>query len=407
MPSSVSIKDFIGLLYQQRELIDMLFGQRNRTISKAEVFSWTDMTEEKYDKLKSFEIINENSQGIALDDRLVNFFEEFLEIGEVHVGFIHDQVEYVHMYISYYTKDPRPSRLKKINTTLRKVQYTTSIQIIKLYKLINDTYKSEPSFELKRQKLENYREKRDAIVGLIQETQQILEQNQGFFASQHDIELSEVLLNLHRSMNENLTFLTEIQLQIIDYLNKIQYQSKIYRKIQRIKELKDYKELRYKTDIEHFLESQKAFFWQSRNFSTTLVSHDFLQTDEGYEIRKKVAERIRNKKEFRKNIAAPLSSDFDRIPEEIIAKVDIDGLIGKFKGSRVDLFDFLTAFDFSDKVENITLQERVTIFVEIAMDHWENLHFSDEYGQYRYQNEFGETLSLGYQKIYAQQHALT
>src|SRR5690606_39295046 len=88
----LSIRDLVNLLYQRRDVVEFLFGNKD-SVNKSEILARADMTDDKLEKLVLYEIIHENNNVIGLDDRVVTFIEEFLEIGEVTTSFINDNIQ--------------------------------------------------------------------------------------------------------------------------------------------------------------------------------------------------------------------------------------------------------------------------------------------------------------------------
>ena len=229
-------------------MIEFLFGSKD-SINKSEVLARDDVSDEKLEKLVMYEIIHENNNVIGLDDRIVTFIEEFLEIGEVTTSFINDNIQSLSENLKYYRIDSNPKFLRNIKRSLKKINSTTSREVMKLHKNIDDTYKNQDNYSIKIQELDKYKAKRDDIINLIKESEQIVFEAQGFFNTIIDAELNSIVVDLHYVLVRNRDYLNEIQSQIIDYINRIQHQAEIYKKIQRLKELKDYEELKYKTNF--------------------------------------------------------------------------------------------------------------------------------------------------------------
>ncbi len=288
----LSIRDLVNLLYQSRDVIELLFGNKD-SVNKSEILARDDMSDEKLEKLVSYEIIHENNNAIGLDDRIVTFIEEFLEIGEVTTSFINDNILSLNDNLKYYRIDSNPKFLRNIKRSLKKISSTTSREVMKLHKNIDDTYKNQDNYIIKLQELEKYKAKRDDIINLIKETEQIISDAQGVFNTIIDAELSSIVIDLRYTLVRNLDYLNEIQSQIIDYINRIQHQALIYKKIQRLKELKDYEELKYKTNFIEVVTGTKALMFQRRSVLKSRVSLEMLYGDRGHAIARKVAAKLR------------------------------------------------------------------------------------------------------------------
>lgn len=383
----------------------MLFGNKD-SVHKSEILAREDMTDDKLDKLALYEIIHENNNIVGLDDRIITFIEEFLEIGEVTTSFINDNIQSLNENLKYYSIDNNPRFLRNIKRSLKKINSTTSREVMKLHKNIDDTYKNQDNYIIKLQELDKYKRKRDDIINLIKESEQIVSDAQGFFNTIVDAELSSIVLDLRYILVRNRDYLNEIQSQIIDYINKIQYQAAIYKKIQRLKELKDYEELKYKTNFVEVVAGTKALMFQRRNPLKSRIALDFLHTDQGYNIVKKVAARLHLLRNTHRKPAGKMAEGFDIHNHEESASLNIAGLVEKFLHSDQDLFQFVINYKFPDKVGELSLEKRVSLYVGITIDYDNKLVISGKVGKMDFVNDKKQKLKLGYAIIKPNKKAL-
>lgn len=373
----------------------MLFGNKD-SINKSEILAREDMTDEKLEKLVAFEIIHENNNVIGLDDRITTFIEEFLEIGEVTTSFINDNILSLNENLKYYRIDSNPKFLRNIKRSLKKITSTTSREVMKLHKNIDDTYKNQDNYFIKLEELDKYKRKRDDIISLIKDSEQIIAEAQGFFNTIIDAELNSIVIDLRYVLVRNRDYLNEIQSQIIDYINRIQYQAEIYKKIQRLKELKDYEELKYKTNFVDVVAQTKALMFQKRNSLKSRLSLDFLRTDHGYAIVQKVAGKINMLRNTVREPAGKMVDGFDMNNLEESASLNIEALVKKFMHSDMDLFRFVLDYQFPEKVGELTLEKRISLYVGISIDYDHNLLISGKVGKMEYWNEKKQKMRIGY-----------
>ncbi|MBN8651971.1 MAG: hypothetical protein J0L67_11120 [Cytophagales bacterium] len=395
MKHPLSIRDLVNLLYQSRDVIELLFGSKD-SVNKAEILARDDMSDEKLEKLVSYEIIHENNQTIGLDDRIVTFIEEFLEIGEVTTSFINDNIQSLNENLKYYRIDSNTRFLRNIKRSLKKISSTTSREVMKLHKNIDDTYKNQDNYLIKLQELDKYKAKRDDIINLIKESEQIISEAQGFFNTVIDAELNSIVSDLRYVLVRNRDYLSEIQSQIIDYINRIQYQAAIYKKIQRLKELKDYEELKYKTNFIDVVTGTRALMFQRRNPLKARVSLDLLYSDRGYTITRKLAGKLNLLRNHQQKPAGRMEDGFDANMLEESTSLNIDSLVEKFMDSRSDLFQFVINYKFPDKVGTLSLEKRISLYVGITIDYDHKLSISGKLGKMDYVNEKKQKLKLGY-----------
>lgn len=395
LKAPLTIRDLVNLLYQNREVVEVLFGNKD-SVNKSELLARDDMTEERLEKLALYEIIHENNNVIGLDDRIVTFIEEFLEIGEVTTSFITDNIQSLNENLKYYRIDSNPKFLRNIKRSLKKINSTTSREVMKLHKNIDDTYKNQDNYLIKLQELDKYKAKRDDIISLIQESEQIVSDAQGFFNTIIDAELNSIVLELRYVLVRNRDYLNEIQSQIIDYINRIQYQSAIYKKIQRLKELKDYEELKYKTNFVEVVAGTKALMFQRRNPLKSRLSLDLLHSDRGYTVARKVATKLDLLRNTSRKPAGRMADGFDDDAVEESASLNVSGLVDKFLQSDSDLFQFVMNYQFPERVGELSVEKRISLYVGISIDYDSQLQISGKLGKMDMVNEKKQKLKLGY-----------
>lgn len=398
MKNPLSIRDLVNVLYQSRDVIELLFGSKD-SVNKSEILARDDMTDEKLEKLVTYEIIHENNNVIGLDDRIVTFIEEFLEIGEVTTSFINDNIQSLNENLKYYRIDNNYKFLRNIKRSLKKISSTTSREVMKLHKNIDETYKNQDNYQIKLEELDKYKAKRDDIINLINESEQIIFEAQGFFNTIIDAELNSIVLDLRYVLVRNRDYLNEIQSQIIDYINRIQHQAAIYKKIQRLKELKDYEELKYKTNFIDVVSNINALALQRKNLLRSRLSLDFLHSDDGHRIARKIATKLDLLRSTNRQPAGKMSDGFDQSTLEESTSLNIQGLVDKFMKCDTDLFQFILNYKFPKQVGELTLEKRISLYVGISIDYDNRLLFSGKLEKMDYINEKKQKLKLGYAVI--------
>jgi hypothetical protein len=383
------------LLYQSKDVVELLFGSKD-SVNKSEILARNDMSEEKLEKLVSYEIIHESNNVIGLDDRITTFIEEFLEIGEVTTSFINDNIRTLNENLKYYRIDNNVKFLRNIKRSLKKISSTTSREVMKLHKNIDDTYKNQDNYLIKLQELDKYKAKRDDIINLIKESEQIISEAQGFFNTIIDAELNSIILELRYVLVHNRDYLNEIQSQIIDFINRIQYQAAIYKKIQRLKELKDYEELKYKTNFIEVVSGTTGLMFQRRSVLKSRLSLDFLYSDRGHIIARKIAVKLDLIRRSDRVPAGKMTEGFDQSVGEESTSLNIDGLVQKFMTSDTDLFQFILHYKFPKKVGDFTLEKRISLYVGISIDYDNNLLISNKLAKIDYVNEKKQKMKIGY-----------
>lgn len=397
MALQVNVNDILSQLYQHRSVVEFLFANREN-ITVNELLSREDLSQDQYLKLKSLDLVYEYESVVSLNDAVIAMFEDFMEIGEVTPGFINDYINELKRHIHFYQEVHEHRFLRSIKKYLKRINIALSREIIKLQKNVDDTYKNEANYRIKIQKLEDYREKRDTIIDFIHKTEEIITDTRGLFTLTNDPELYGIVNALKAGLIENLDFLIEIQTDITDYINKIQFQLDVYVKAQRLKEIKDHGTLMYRTNFHEVIKSINPLRFNGIKGPRTKVSIDFLFTDDGHVLCKKVAEKYKISRLMMRGIAGKLPSNFKEQLIDQQIKLDVEKLVDRFLDqTKLNLFEYLIDYKFPKAVGTVTFEDRLSIFVEIAMEYQNHLDFKYRLNYHDYiDSETKTNKRLGY-----------
>jgi hypothetical protein len=375
MSLQVNVKDLLSNLYHNRGVVELLFGQRDH-ITVNELLGRDDITEEQYRKLVSLDILYEYENVVSLNDAVVAMFEDFMEIGEVTPGFINDYINELKRHIKFYQEAREMRFLRSIKKYLKRINSTLTREIIKLQKNVDDTYKNESNYRIKLQKLEDYREKRDTIIDFIRQTTSIVDETRSLFNITNDSELFGIVSSLKSSLIENLDFLIEIQTDITDFINKIQYQLDVYKKAQRLKEVKDHGTLHFKTNFREVVSGINTLKHNGHKTPKTKIPIDFLYSDDGHVLCKRIAEKYKITRLMVRGLADKMAGNFkdQGLVQQI--KLDTEKLVERFLvQTKLNLFEYLIEYKFPKAIGNVSFEERLSLFVEIAMEYQNLLDF--------------------------------
>jgi len=400
MALQVNVNDILSQLYHQRGVVEFLFANREN-ITVNELLSREDISAEQYQKLKSLDLIYEYENIVSLNDAVVAMFEDFMEIGEVTPGFINDYINELNRHIRFYQEAREMRFLRSIKKYLKRINSTLTREIIKLQKNVDDTYKNESNYRIKLQKLEDYREKRDTIIEFIKKTTDVVEDTRALFNLTNDTELFGIVSALKISLIENLDYLIEIQTDITDFINKIQFQIDVYKKAQRLKEIKEHGSLYFKTNFKEIVGNINTLKHNGHKTPKTKISIDFLYTDDGHVLCKRIAEKYKLTRLMVRGIAGKMAGDFKDKGLEQQIKLDTEKLVERFLvQNKANLFEYLMDYKFPKAIGNVTFEDRLSLFVEIAMEYQSDLDFKYRLQYFDYKDTGSEVQKrLGYTLI--------
>ena len=268
--------------------------------------------------------------------------------------------------------------LRSVKAHLRKMGKILVRNVVSLQRVIDNTFKNEPSYKVKIAKLENLDAKRIEINRLIHEVERLLEQlREGFFAVVPDEELRAVVRDLRGELLSAGHSLIHSQQDIIDYLNQIRAQVSFTRKLRRVKYLREQFELLEQTNVSEVVEASQAVVIEGVQPTLFKVSIPYLQTDEALEVILKVADGLRPERVVRRQELGALSAE--QMESESVGETAIDTrkLMDQFAQSDTDLFSFLMRYGFSRPLD---FEARVTLFCRLLSLYEQELLITNQFG---------------------------
>ena len=217
-----------------------------------------------------------------MEDIYLKFFEDVLEVNEeINVSFVQDYLTRLNENIDYYLKENNEQRKynyqREVKRCLKNIALTTVRNVMDLKRNMDNTYKNEPNYKIKKTKLVRLDEKRNNIALLIRKSEELIDYGQPiFFRVAMDVQMRNVVSDVKLQLNDSYHNLIEIQKQIIHYLNLIDYQNRIFEKVKKLKYLKDQFLLEEHTSIRS-VAAQKNPVWmepqRSEEHTSELQSH--------------------------------------------------------------------------------------------------------------------------------------
>lgn len=377
-----SIPHIVNTLNLGKELLQLLFEKRKSLPFRYE-YALDIIDEHKLNILIEREVIRRDGPYIELDEHYLSFIELLLEANEeISTAVIDENIQLVCQLIDYYQKEDAPARkvvyLRSVKAHLRKMGKILVRNVVSLQRVIDNTFKNEPSYKVKIAKLENLDAKRIEINRLIHEVERLLEQlREGFFAVVPDEELRAVVRDLRGELLSAGHSLIHSQQDIIDYLNQIRAQVSFTRKLRRVKYLREQFELLEQTNVSEVVEASQAVVIEGVQPTLFKVSIPYLQTDEALEVILKVADGLRPERVVRRQELGALSAE--QMESESVGETAIDTrkLMDQFAQSDTDLFSFLMRYGFSRPLD---FEARVTLFCRLLSLYEQELLITNQFG---------------------------
>jgi len=377
MNTFINIRELVSALNKEQRLLTEMFKKRKTASYKYEyALDLVENDDNRIQYLLNRSVIRQNGNNLEIDDEYLQFFEQVLDANEeINTSYINDNLEKVIQNIGYYFNEPDEQRkyeyLRTIKNTLRKVGAITLRNVVDLKRNIDNTFKNEPNYKNKRAKLLNLDNKRKDIRKLITQTEKLITEDEiTFFNSATDEELSRVIVQLKIQLGKCTHNLIEIERQIIDFLNQIQYQNSVLEKLRMIKYLKDQFILETTTDLKLILASNNSVIFEPNPSYPLKLSIEYLQANEEvFASIIKISKRLKTGINLKRPIAEKISSEYleTQIEEEI--QINLEEVKNGFVASSYNLFDFIINYNFTKEV---SFDERVTIYCQL-ISQFENI----------------------------------
>ncbi|MES2703743.1 MAG: hypothetical protein V4649_13965 [Bacteroidota bacterium] len=380
-----SIQNLLATLSREQKLLSELFEKRKMlSFNYDYALELVDFDADKIASLIDHSVIRQNGNHLELDDLFLQFFEQVMEVNEeINVSYINEHIQNIKQSVIYYLQENNEVRkygyLRQVKQALRKIGAIALRNVVDLNRNIDNTFKNEPNYQIKKIKLEHLDEKRYAIYALINQTDHLVsgEEEQTFFKVASDEELNRIIILLKLQLNECRHNLIDIQKQVIEYLNRIKHQSGVIEKLRQIKYLKDQFELRSKTDIKTLLAENTAVLFEPNPTYPLNISLDQFQTDNDIQdIVRKVGKRIKTNVKSNMLLVGSISEEYleTHIEEEI--QINLDEVKNSFLAGGNNLFDFICNYDFGREV---SFDECVTIYCQMISQFDTQFKISDSY----------------------------
>lgn len=383
-----SLEELIRALDRERKLLYGLFQDRKRLSFRYDIArELAAKKDESLEFLRRYGVIRENGDFIELEDVYLKFFEDVLEVNEeINVASVKESISNLNAAIDYYQSENSPNRkygyLKDVKRILRNIALTTLRNVIDLKRNIDNTYKNEPTFKIKKKKLKHLDEKRRDIAVLIKECEKVIDEKQSnFFMMAMDVQLRDIVTDVKLQLKEVYHNLLELDRQIINYLNLIEYQNRLFEKVQKLKYLRDQLLLESNTDIKVKMTVRNPVWMEPRPRYPLKVSLSMLRTsDLGLKVLLDVVKGKGNNRLRKGNLAEPLTEEELKEQQHVLQIVDVNEVKTAFMASGDNLFNFV--MNYSGYHKQMTDEEKLVLFCQIAAQYLDELSISEEFNCY-------------------------
>ena len=377
-----TIEERVKMLDREKLLFRDMFEKRKSLAYRTDfAMEIVDYKKERIRYLIDHGVIHENGDFLEMEDVYVQFFEDVLDMNEEisvssvmeYIGSLKENINYCLEETNEHRKFMYQSNVRKI---LRKIGLRTLKNVVDLKRNVDVAYKQEPNYKIKKTRLKNLDEKRKGIKVLMQECEKMMDSQIVFFRMATHPEMQRTCMDVRNDFTEADHNLLEIEHQIIDYINQIEIQSALFKKIRRLKYLKDQLTWREDTNIVRMLEDDNPLWMEKRPYNRIFLSLDMLRSnEEAYALIRKMA--VKNHvRSLSRTEADPLDAEFLSVEKELVTSINLTEMWNAFKAQGNHLFAFIKEYPYK---RERTLNDHIILYCQMATSHSDELRFTDEY----------------------------
>lgn len=336
-------------------------------------------------RLIDYGVLVETGNTVEIESDYLNFFEEVLNVNEeISVLSVQECINTLKEYIGYYLQETNINRKAgyqdSVRQLLKKTGFRTLKNVVDLKRNMDNAYKQEPNYVIKKKKLQNMDEKSHSIRAMIQECEKLIDNEQAFFLMANDPHMAKTCSDVKHDFVEAYHALMEIDRQIIIYINQIEHQNQLYKKIRKLKYLQDQLLIKTDTNLLQVLEDNNPVWMESRQYSRIRLSLEMLrENDQATAILRRIAERNGLKKTARTE-AEPLTDEDLQEHTQRQKEVDPTEVWNAFSASSHNLFDFILRYDYKAKR---SLEDHAALFCQLVILHPDECRTTGRYATYQ------------------------
>lgn len=381
-----SIEELTKTLSREQRLLSEMFEKRKlMKFSLGLAIDLVGGNESRLRKLIDYGVLVESGNTVEIESDYLNFFEEVLNVNEeISVLSVQECINTLKEYIGYFLQETNANRKAgyqdNVRQLLKKTGFRTLKNVVDLKRNMDNTYKQEPNYVIKKKKLQNLDEKSQSIRTMIRECEKLMDNEHAFFIMANDPHMAKTCSDVKYDFVEAYHALMEIDRQIISYINQIDQQNRLYKKIRKLKYLQDQLLIKTETNLISVLEERNPLWMESRQYNKIRLSLEMLrENDQVVKLLRRIAERNGIRKTTRTE-AEPLTEEDLQDHVQQLKEVDSAEVWNAFLASSYNLFDFILRYDY--KVKR-SIEEHATLFCQLVILHPDECRMTGEYATYQ------------------------
>ncbi len=380
----LNINELLSRLHTERKLIHALFQARTKFDFRYEDALELVGNERNLRLLIDYGVVRQDGELLELDETYQRFFEEILGLNEnITSSTVEESLKQLKANIDFYLKErnnleAQRTYTNKIIRLLRNIVTQAENKTNELKRVINDTYRLERNYDIKRQKLEDNLSTLENIASLIRQTERVLDDRKDVLdIMAPDERIARLSIDVRIRFKEIFHSLIEHEHTIRDYLHQIDAHNRKVKRIRKLKYLKDQLTWEKATDVCRILDQCSHQLLETATYYTTKVSISFLRdNDDGIEAIAAAHKFMSRRENTVASPQPPMKADELDAGYLVEDFVDTDMIADAFFASSQDLYSFVKNYPYVRPKE---LEQKVEYYTEILLNHHTRLLITDDW----------------------------
>ena len=381
-----TIEELTKTLSREQRLLSEMFEKRK--LMKFPLGLALDLVGDNENRLKrlvDYGVLVEAGNTVEIESDYLNFFEEVLNVNEeISVLSVQECINTLKEHIGYFLQETNVNRKAgyqdSVRQLLKKTGFRTLKNVVDLKRNMDHAYKQEPNYLIMKTRLQNLDEKSHSIRSMIRECEKLMENEHAFFIMANDPHMAKTCSDVKHDFVEAYHALMEIDRQIIVYINQIDQQNQLYKKIRKLKYLQDQLLIKTDTNLVQVLEDRNPLWMESRQYSKVRLSLAMLrENDQIVKILRRIAERNGIHKTARTE-AEPLTEEDLQEHVQRLKEVDPTEVWNAFAASSYNLFEFILRYDYKAQRD---IEDHAALFCQLVILHPEECRMTGKYATYQ------------------------
>ncbi len=381
-----TIEELTKTLSREQRLLSEMFEKRKLIkFSQGLALELVGGNETRLRRLLDYGVLVETGNAVEIESDYLNFFEEVLNVNEeISVLSVQECINTLKEHIGYFLQETNVNRKTgyqdRVRQLLKKTGFRTLKNVVDLKRNMDNAYKQEPNYAIKKKKLQNLDEKSHSIRSMIRECEKLMDNEHAFFLMAGDPHMAKTCSDVKHDFVEAYHALMEIDRQIIVYINQIEQQNRLYKKIRKLKYLQDQLLIKTSTNLVQVLEEKNPLWMETRQYNRIRLSLEMLRDDDQVaKILRRIAERNGLKTQARSE-ADPLTDEDLQEHVHQLKVVNPTEVWNAFMASGYNLFEFILNYDYKVKRD---IQDHATLFCQLVILHADECRMTPKYAIYQ------------------------